>query len=514
MTYIGIDYGSSMLKVASCESVEETPHVLNLAGHDPFIPAAIRFGENNNLIDVGWNAYGIRRSSMSQVAIGSRDRLQALGSSLNLGNTSLSAVEVQTGLLNFLKKATQSSIEQTAASVLAIPDHWLADRWSLPVALAETSWIPNLIVREWNAVSTFLEEESKRPLVMISAGGGTLRATLCIKREGTWERLVSVHEDAISGQELRKRLLDRVAERVVRATKRDPREDPKADQILADAVENALWELQRTSSTVIQASLFGQNFRDSLSREELARLVQSFRDPLENMLEQLLSHPAVNMQSATISVWGELASLLPIPEWLGRFCVPDRPMSILPLDAVAIGAARLAAWWDREQPVTTAEAFAGLCPRCGLFLPKLVQSVCSNCGSKLITMGERLEGIPHAQSKQPTATLTMTDKNGVQQRMVIEEHRFRLGRSPLSEWVFSDEDYPTVARAHAVIRWVGGSYLIRDLNSRNGTFVNDTRVNESTLNTGDEIRLGQNGPSLDVQIEKKKMSDVDSFLHT
>ncbi|MCA1831840.1 MAG: FHA domain-containing protein [Actinomycetota bacterium] len=49
-----------------------------------------------------------------------------------------------------------------------------------------------------------------------------------------------------------------------------------------------------------------------------------------------------------------------------------------------------------------------------------------------------------------------------------------------------------VSRVHAVIERFGDMWCVRDLGSRNGTFVNGERVLvERALNTGDEILLGR-----------------------
>ncbi len=51
---------------------------------------------------------------------------------------------------------------------------------------------------------------------------------------------------------------------------------------------------------------------------------------------------------------------------------------------------------------------------------------------------------------------------------------------------------PAVSRRHARLMMEGGGYVIEDLGSSNGTFVNGERlIGRRTLNHGDEIRLGQ-----------------------
>jgi pSer/pThr/pTyr-binding forkhead associated (FHA) protein len=50
---------------------------------------------------------------------------------------------------------------------------------------------------------------------------------------------------------------------------------------------------------------------------------------------------------------------------------------------------------------------------------------------------------------------------------------------------------PEVSRRHAAIRGDAGAHAIEDLGSRNGTWVNDRRIEEPTvLREGDVVRLG------------------------
>jgi pSer/pThr/pTyr-binding forkhead associated (FHA) protein len=47
-----------------------------------------------------------------------------------------------------------------------------------------------------------------------------------------------------------------------------------------------------------------------------------------------------------------------------------------------------------------------------------------------------------------------------------------------------------VSRRHVEIRWDGSSALLNDLNSTNGTTVNDVQVSSWELADGDRIRVG------------------------
>lgn len=63
-----------------------------------------------------------------------------------------------------------------------------------------------------------------------------------------------------------------------------------------------------------------------------------------------------------------------------------------------------------------------------------------------------------------------------------------LGRSKNNDIVIGD---PSVSRYHAKIQRKGQSFLLFDLNSTNGTYVNEQKIKEARLNDGDVITFGQ-----------------------
>jgi DNA-binding NtrC family response regulator len=63
-----------------------------------------------------------------------------------------------------------------------------------------------------------------------------------------------------------------------------------------------------------------------------------------------------------------------------------------------------------------------------------------------------------------------------------------LGRDPANDVVLNDT---FTSGRHARIERKENGFLLRDLRSRNGSFVNGTRVFEAQLNDGDRIRLGE-----------------------
>ncbi len=75
--------------------------------------------------------------------------------------------------------------------------------------------------------------------------------------------------------------------------------------------------------------------------------------------------------------------------------------------------------------------------------------------------------------------------NGVQV-FPLKQAVVNIGRRADNHLVIDD---PRVSRAHAQLRAVKGSYLLFDLNSTGGTFVNSQRTSQCKLNPGDVISL-------------------------
>jgi DNA-binding CsgD family transcriptional regulator len=70
----------------------------------------------------------------------------------------------------------------------------------------------------------------------------------------------------------------------------------------------------------------------------------------------------------------------------------------------------------------------------------------------------------------------------------LEGKEVSAGSSPENALVVDD---PTVSRLHAVFERIAGGWTVRDLGSRNGTFVDGQRiVGSRALRDGDEVRVG------------------------
>ena len=74
-------------------------------------------------------------------------------------------------------------------------------------------------------------------------------------------------------------------------------------------------------------------------------------------------------------------------------------------------------------------------------------------------------------------------------RHVLASPLTTAGRHPRSD-IFLDDI--TVSRRHVeVSRAPAGEYILRDVGSLNGTYVNRHRIDEITLTDGDEVQIGK-----------------------
>jgi pSer/pThr/pTyr-binding forkhead associated (FHA) protein len=73
-------------------------------------------------------------------------------------------------------------------------------------------------------------------------------------------------------------------------------------------------------------------------------------------------------------------------------------------------------------------------------------------------------------------------------RFLLDTDEVTAGRHPESD-IFLDD--VTVSRRHAVFRRTSDGYLVADVGSLNGTYVNRDRIDEVLLSGGDEVQIGK-----------------------
>ncbi|MDA1091736.1 MAG: SpoIIE family protein phosphatase [Acidobacteria bacterium] len=86
------------------------------------------------------------------------------------------------------------------------------------------------------------------------------------------------------------------------------------------------------------------------------------------------------------------------------------------------------------------------------------------------------------------ARLEIADPGGRTRVLSLGEDRLTIGRSQDNTLVLNGAQ---ISRQHAEIVKMGGRFVLRDLGSRAGIFVNDETVSEHALGHGDRIRIGR-----------------------
>src|SRR6266480_6785580 len=90
--------------------------------------------------------------------------------------------------------------------------------------------------------------------------------------------------------------------------------------------------------------------------------------------------------------------------------------------------------------------------------------------------------------------LSLMFDNKIMKEVPVGSRPVTIGRSP-------DNDLPVdnlaVSNYHARVYVEGGRLVVEDLDSLNGTFVNDMRVERATLHDGDSIHIGKHHIKVD-----------------
>ncbi|MFN8081658.1 MAG: FHA domain-containing protein [Kineosporiaceae bacterium] len=73
-------------------------------------------------------------------------------------------------------------------------------------------------------------------------------------------------------------------------------------------------------------------------------------------------------------------------------------------------------------------------------------------------------------------------------RFLLDAERTTAGRRPESD-IFLDD--VTVSRKHAEFLRRGSQFVVRDVGSLNGTYVQRDRIDEAVLRPGDEVQIGK-----------------------
>ncbi len=106
----------------------------------------------------------------------------------------------------------------------------------------------------------------------------------------------------------------------------------------------------------------------------------------------------------------------------------------------------------------------------------------------------------------PEASLTIMQGRDQGTHFRITQDKLSIGREK-ADLIIPD---PAVSRKHAEIERKQDWYLIRDLNSKNGTLVNDEPVDEAKLRNLDEIKIGETSLLYSTMAAQSNLDEPDA----
>lgn len=105
---------------------------------------------------------------------------------------------------------------------------------------------------------------------------------------------------------------------------------------------------------------------------------------------------------------------------------------------------------------------------------------------------------------RPSMDITLSSGRQFVQSLPFDS--VRVGRSRECDIVLEDKG---ISRQHAQIESVDGQWVIRDLQSANGVFVNGKRVQEIALSSGDTVKLGGCSITFTLPEKEKNLDHTD-----
>lgn len=123
---------------------------------------------------------------------------------------------------------------------------------------------------------------------------------------------------------------------------------------------------------------------------------------------------------------------------------------------------------------------------------------CDSCGTRLETAEEPtdafdlVEEVPHSEDRArfpPTCGLFVVESGPkAGSRYGLEADLVTVGRNGKADILLDDV---TVSRQHAEVEKTADRYVVRDVGSLNGTWLNGVRIDTSELQDGDEVQIGR-----------------------
>jgi pSer/pThr/pTyr-binding forkhead associated (FHA) protein len=128
------------------------------------------------------------------------------------------------------------------------------------------------------------------------------------------------------------------------------------------------------------------------------------------------------------------------------------------------------------------------CPECGAAVP-VGGNFCTVCGAAIEEVEDRtqqLAALATDADGPPMLVVVKGENSG--SRYALASDLVTIGRHPDSD-IFLDD--VTVSRRHAQVRRERGGFVVEDVGSLNGTYVNGERIERAVLRDADQVQVGK-----------------------
>ena len=486
MTLIGLDMNATRARaVAGLRS--QALSLLRLEGDQVELPVALSLEEKHppQSADRGWPSRRLRPH------LACLDFLPHVGAGRiwSAGAHRLDADRA----LSLVFEALARPLARASGVVLALPGYLDEAQLGRMHALATAARLPLLgsVAAPLAAALAAHEQEAggwppaHGPILVVDVDGHALTWSV-VEREpaGLHLRLCQSAAHLGRGQWLRK-LLDGVAHRCVRQSRRDPRESADIEQALYEQIAFALDGAP--TGGMVQMRIQGRQWYHHMmfAPDELAAFVSPLLKQTTADLESVLAAVQTIGGLAGAVVTAAAASLPGLaPALQARL---ETMIHVAPVDDEADYGDHLLSAMNKREPVRRS---------CGL-------DAVAGAAHELAVRIHRGDLRPgHLESIPLTAGAAALPNDPGPARLTFrgEDHvlsgtLFSLGRDPGCDLVFESELYPHVSARHCEIVYDRRSYMLCD-RSRYGTLLNDRKIEQASLHSGDWIRLGPHGPVL------------------
>jgi len=346
LSAVGIDLGTTYSSVAIVNSQGSAEIVPN-AESERLTPSAVFFDED--AIIVGQIAKDAAANNPDQVVMFVKRQMGIPSWFFIHEKKRYSATEISGIVLTKLKRdAEQYLARPLPYAVITVPAYFDDDRRRATIAAGEIAGfkVLDLINEPTAAAIAFGIDRSVQPetVMVYDLGGGTFDVTI-MKVKGKEIRIVATDGDhQLGGKDFDDAVIRFAVDRFREDHGFDPTIDPYVEGDVRAVAEKAKRELSKRSKTVLMVRGQGKSSRVEIEREKFDTLIKPKLDTTLTLVRSVLKDAGMKPSEIDrILLIGGSTRVPAVQEMMHQFFEKDPDTSVNPDEAVAIGAALVAA---------------------------------------------------------------------------------------------------------------------------------------------------------------------------